>query len=56
MLVPPFPAAFAAQQGNKFQTRWMALKRKQDDACNLLFIAAKDGTQTVRDLNLLDRL
>jgi len=44
-LVQPFPAAFAVlHQGNKFQTRWMALKRKQSDACNMLFIAAKDGT------------
>lgn len=30
------------ENGNKFQTRWVALKRKQSDACNMLFIAAKD--------------
>lgn len=31
------------ENGNKFQTRWMALKRKEADPCNMLFIAAKDG-------------
>jgi len=30
------------ENGNKFQTRWMALKRKQSDPCNMLLIAAQD--------------
>lgn len=30
------------ENGNKFQTRWMALKRKEADPCNMLFIAAKE--------------
>ncbi|CAE7262927.1 lacZ, partial [Symbiodinium pilosum] len=35
------------ENGNKYQTRWMALKRQPADACSMLFISAQAPSPTL---------
>ena len=35
------------ENGNKYQTRWMALKRQPADACSMLFISAQEPGSTM---------